>query len=886
MTSAVETSGPSSVPVKNQTLAKHFANVFSWLTSLWLIVMAAWYVSTANEAFKYALNRGDDRWWARIWIGIAVAIALTHLVVRRRLISFIWGGSILGTALLMIYLSHRVTAALVLVWLLILAWVWGDWALGKMGVGAADVVERIAIGVPLGLALMGPVILALSMTRLLAPKWALLIFAILTLLQWRSLYKLVLNFHRWFVSDRPFGALTPLSPDIGILVAFMGFVFLLDLSWALAPEVHFDALAAHLPLSKSYVEHPVSLVSYSGYIANLANLHFALGFSLQGETAAKLIVLASSVLGAIGVFALGRMLFSARVGLWAAALFFTTPLVSWLATTAYIDAQVTLFLLAALLAFFRWHEEPRNGWLWACGLLTGAALATKLNALLGLPVVGLVILWTLIRSHDPLKERAKGLGGYFLGILIIAGPGLALAYALTGNPFYPLPLFAKLFKTTPGLENLISNSHLFGTGTSPSTLVRLPWDFTFHTNSFGEALPKGGVGLALMLLPLCLGILITGGGALRRRVAIMLAACLVYVSVQAYIMQYGRYYIPVLPLVVVLAVAAIFHFSKMKWLRRFNLLVLGIVVAAQIAMTPLLYWNIPERFPMKVAFGQETRESFSARAVRLYGPFTFMNTIVKPNEKVIAAGGEMGRIYLNAHVSIPYDPKVVEIIRRSTDDNIAANLIAAGYTHLFLNRDSWHSTLPYYFLTEPFLNKFADMQYTHNRFSIYRLRATPLEAGTVTNLIPNPGFETLSGGFPTEWVPFGQPRVSQTGSKAHGGKVYVTANPAGGMYARLSVEPGKIYSLGFWCRADKPGQLARQQINWLDANLQIVVVNIDAINCGPEWTWQKYSVMSPQGAPVAQVYVMVHENSEVSFDDYMFVQGQLPTPPLTNDAQQ
>lgn len=170
------------------------------------------------------------------------------------------------------------------------------------------------------------------------------------------------------------------------------------------------------------------------------------------------------------------------------------------------------------------------------------------------------------------------------------------------------------------------------------------------------------------------------------------------------------------------------------------------------------------------------------------------------------------------------------------------------------------------------------MEFTHNRISVYSLHDKALDATSVSNLIPNPGFESLNGGHPTDWVIYGQPRITQTSSKAHAGKVFVTVDPVSGMYARLRVEPTKIYSLGYWCRADKPGQLARLQINWLDEALQIVAVNIDAVACGAEWSWQKFSVMSPPGAPVAQVYVNVHENSEVSFDDYMFVQGQLPTP--------
>jgi 4-amino-4-deoxy-L-arabinose transferase-like glycosyltransferase len=232
----------------------------------------------------------------------------------------------------------------------------------------------------------------------------------------------------------------------GVVVVLLGFVFLLDLSWALAPEVQFDALAAHLPVAKVYVEHSIVLLPY-GYVANLVNLLFALALSLQGQIVAKLLVFASSVLTTLSVYSFGRRYFSARVGLWAAALFFSTPLVIWLSSTAYVDAMVAMFLFSTLFAFFRWREDRQRGWLWATGLLTGAAIAAKMNAVLGLPVVGSLILWDLIRSHDPARERINALLGYSVGIVLVAAPGIAVAWALSGNPFYPLPLLEKVLKS-------------------------------------------------------------------------------------------------------------------------------------------------------------------------------------------------------------------------------------------------------------------------------------------------------------------------------------------------------------------------------------------------------------------------------------------------------
>ncbi len=511
--------------------------------------MSVWYVKTALSALGSPLNKGQEMFWAQWWVGLAVIVALSHILIRRRFVTQIWVALQLVVAVAMIVLSNHITAALITMWVLLLSWAWGDWTLSKIQARRSSGNMDTPVAVPLGLALMGLFTLALNMTRVLSPKGAWIAFSLLTLLQWRSLSKLAISCHRWFVSERPLNATAPISADTGIVIVFMGFIFLADLSWALAAEVHFDALSAHLPLARSYLEHPVAATTYSGFVANLVNLLFAMALSLHGQSVAKLIVLASGVLATLGVYSLGKMFFNSRVGLWAAALFFTTPLVSWVSTAAYLDATVTMLLLAATLAFFRWREDREIGWLRASGLLTGAAIAAKFNAFLGLPVIGLVLLWDLIRSRQPLGARLKTLAQYVAGVILFAGPGMTIAYALTGNPFHPVPLLERLFASSTATEvHLISNSSTFGIGTSPMALLKLPLAFTFYSESFGEALPKGGLGIALILVPLCLGILITGGAVLRRRVGIMLAICIVFIGIQAFIMQYGRYYIPALPL--------------------------------------------------------------------------------------------------------------------------------------------------------------------------------------------------------------------------------------------------------------------------------------------------------------------------------------------------
>lgn len=840
--------------------------------------MTGWYAITALSVLQHPVNMGNDLFWIRLWGGIAIAVVLSHLIMRRRLVTLIWLGALTAIALAMIALSHQVIAASIAIWLLLLSWVWGDWTLRRLHV-VSKPLDTVPVAIPLGLALMSLLALALNLVQLLSSKWAWLVCSALTLVQYRSIIKIGRAIGAWLRS-RDSSAPKESLPEFGIIIVFLGFVFLLDLSWALAPEIHSDALAAHLPVAQYYVEHHVAPLSY-GYVANLVNLLFALALSLHGQIVAKLLVLASSVISTVGVYVLGRTLFSVRTGLWAAALFFSTPLVSWLATTAFIDAPLTMYLLATMIVFFQWRESRQDGLLWVGGLLTGAAIAAKFNALLGLPVIGLVLLWDLIRSDHPVPKRLKSLALYILGACLVAGPGFVVCYVVTGNPFYPLPILSKLFTSSTGpVVPLISDSKLFGIGTSPLALLKLPFAFTFETQRFGVALPAGAIGLALVLAPLAL-ITVATGGRVARRVAILLGISALYILCLAFIIQYSRYYIPVLPVVAVLAVQPVIDLSKTKWLRRISLASLGAILALQIALTPFLYWNIEDRFPLKLVFGLESRESFLERGLRSYRSVQFLNTKVEAGHKVLLVGGEEGgRTYLKARVAIPYDAEVREIVARSTPDTLAADLVHGGFSYLMVNSDSWQNTmlaLPY--TRKAFLSRFTTLEYSANHINIYRLREFSVEQAAPVNLLTNPGFEVLSeSGYPAGWFPVGHPMIAQSSAEAHDGKMAIRADFDDGLNTRVPIEPNKIYSLGYWCRADKPNQFARLQVNWLNGSLQGVAISISVVPATPKWTSQGATVTSPPGATLAEVYVSVHENSEVWFDDYVFVPGEIYKP--------
>ena len=406
----------------------------------------------------------------------------------------------------------------------------------------------------------------------------------------------------------------------------------------------------------------------------------------------------------------------------------------------------------------------------------------------------------------------------------------------------------------------------------------MPFVFTFESQHFGEGLPAGGLGIALALLPL--GFLLMA----RRNVSvILLATCAVFLALLGYTMPYGRYYIPILPVVVVLAIAAVIDFSSVTWLRRFNLACLGAGLVAQVAVIPLMYWNIPERVPVSLALGAESQEAFLTRALPLYRAVQYLNRNSLPGKKILSVGGEQMRYYAQNPISEAHDMGP-DYLRGSTMQETAASLARDGFAFLLVYKDHRPTKRrlfrPPPYMREPFFTQYTALEYATDHTFVYRLRETAGQSAVEINRLTNPSFELRNAaGLPADWDVYDRPpRVVEDATRAHTGQMSILADPSGGLVTHVPVEGGKVYSLGHWSRADLPKQFGRVQINWLDANLEFIDTTINVFRAEKRWTWHHLSASAPSKASFAEIYVSVHENSEVFFDDYVFVQGQLQAP--------
>lgn len=836
--------------------------------TLWLAAMSGWYVWTAAYAVRHPLNGGLDRQWALLWLLYASIAFLWHGLLRRPLGAAIWGAGLAAIAVAMIVASGGLLSALACLWLLALAGSLGGRLLRLVRATPSEVpFEWSSVAIPAGLATLALAALALGVARLLSPAGVLVLCAALTALEGRRLW----------ASARALPGLlarADVSFEQRMLLAFCGFVALLNLAWALAPEIQFDALNYHLAVPRTYLEaHRVLDLPYywHSYFAQMVDSLFAICLAAGGQITAKLLTFSMGILAALAVFALGRSLFNARVGLWAAALFYATPVTAWLSGTTYTDLAVAFFFTTSLVALLRWRRKREDGWLLTSGFLAGGAVAAKATALYGMPVLGLIVLWDLARGRDRTwPARMRSFAGFAAALSLSALPWYLLRYSFTGNPFFPL--FSSLFHGPRAVPGGFSTGEVVGRGYGRETpllaLLKVPFLMTFQAR---EALSAGGLGVALVVL-LPLGFLL-----LRRRrsdVVIALALCASYLVFWGRASRGVRPFFPVLPLVVTLAVATVDDLTPPGWRRRLHFALLGAVLLAQVAEIPVQFWNIWDRIPMVHAFGRETSEHFLMRSLPAYSAVQFLNHKAGPGEKVLGVSVENLRFYLKPRLDTVIETWELQgAIARARGGELASGLKAMGYSYLLLYGAHPSSRAMFPFLEESFLDHFATLEFSSRGGQVYRLgEASDRVAGK--NLLANPGFETLdASGRPEGWMPHGESLVVRGPGQARSGEAALLLPAERGIRQSVAVEGERLYTLGQFLRADCPQPYAVLRIDWFDAEKKRLDMNSRSVRLTPEWSWQQMSVTAPERAIRAVVTVSAHQDCQVSLDDVFFGKG-------------
>jgi len=288
------------------------------------------------------------------------------------------------------------------------------------------------------------------------------------------------------------------------LSSILGIAAMINLIGALAPPVFYDSLVFHLAVSSLYkISHGIRYLDaiFTSHFPQNMQMLYTLSLLLGTDILAKLIHWIMGIFGLLLVFAFGRKYFGYRVGLLAATIFYTIPMVAMQSRVTGVDLSLTFYELLAVFALVNWFminrrdEMPKavkNGWLTSAAIFSGLAMGVKYTAMYSFLLFAISIFLGSILIHKMrLRMSLKRTFLFCAVATALFSPWLIKNTVYTGNPLYPF--LSNVFK---------SQSSYFGSEYTPIETVYLDkgakkWD-RFPTRNIKEwlifpwTLTKGG----------------------------------------------------------------------------------------------------------------------------------------------------------------------------------------------------------------------------------------------------------------------------------------------------------------------------------------------------------------------------------------------------------
>ena len=435
-----------------------------------------------------------------------------------------------------------------------------------------------------------------------------------------------------FKASPTFFPLSPLKTSAQIV---LGILVFLSLSLALAPAFATDALVYHLAVPKAYLE--------AGGIINLPNNVFSFypqhtemlylfALAMGTDHLAQLTGLGIVFLLLIALHQYYRQKGSATYALLVPTVFISTPAFFTVAYSAYVDLQAAAYIFMAFYAWENWKSRKQTGWFYMMVIFVGTALATKLTALIALPIAFLGV--ALQNNSSPKKV----LGQCFvlvLGALLFILPWWGKNYFFTGNPF--APFFMQLFGGEQGmnwdLERSLQHFQYFssyGMGHGILDFLLLPINLTFfgqpHSLRF-----DGQVGiLYFLLLPALYG--------LRRHSMPMVITFLIFMVFWFTQTQQARLLGTPFAFLVILSIKGLeewFSSESGKVDKQGKNFLLAVMVFGLLFNTSLIAKTWAQIQPLPYIFQKESREPFLMRQLKSYSVYLSANHLVDRDEKIL-----------------------------------------------------------------------------------------------------------------------------------------------------------------------------------------------------------------------------------------------------------
>ncbi|HUF18196.1 MAG TPA: glycosyltransferase family 39 protein [Thermoanaerobaculia bacterium] len=684
----------------------HFASL------VWSVCVSVIYLGVCVSTLYSPFGPGYEKVWAIPLAIVSLLVFSAHFFARPFVLKVLFPCLIGIVSIVILIRSGSVGPFLVAVLLFVAALGFGDGVMRLLWLVRDDSrqMETTLCSLMAGVGLLGLAGFILAILHLLDVLVVAALLAAGALLSVRRLRRL-----RWRPFSRTDGAEVREAPA---LVAMGGYIVALNLAWAVAPEIQFDALNYHLhvPASWASAGGAVDLLYTHSYLAGFMETLYALAMVLSNQTAAELVPFAMGLVTAGCVFVLADRLGGPRAAIWAALLFYSVPLIVWSSGTTDVELTLGAFIGVLLLSMMRWRESGRTGWLYLAAILIGAGVATKPTMALAVPVFAGLLLLFIVRA-DTFLPQLRTVLFVVLVALAVSVPWYLLRAHYTGNPFYPVlnewfPVHRYVHEDLPPLGGGVRIP------LAASTLIRFPFVFTFDTVEFSESgVTSGGVGPYLLLAIPALALF--RRGPFDGKILSMTA--LTYVAIWTVSFSYARFFVPIIPVLVALGVASVMVVTRGRiWLAQSMLI---LIFAGQALSMPVQFWMASDRIPISNAMGVESDEEFLARVHRGYPAVSYLNQNGRPGDAAIGVGIERVRYYLRMPFHSWRDvPEVRQISHISDEKELALQLESRGYDWLIIDQAEPHRNETY--LSPEFLECFAELHFSERQHSVYRLRGS------------------------------------------------------------------------------------------------------------------------------------------------------------------
>jgi hypothetical protein len=467
-------------------------------------------------------------------------------------------------------------------------------------------------------------------------------------------------------------------------------------------------------------------------------------------------------------------------------------------------------------------------------------------------------------AQDVRKRRIRDALLFALLALLVVSPWLLRNIYYTRNPLWPY--FSSVFGlgtwTATDLHNFLWEQTSHGMGKSLVSLLKLPFNLTFHTVEFDEYPPFPFSVLYVFILPLTL--IVTSRD---KRLRPLLVLVIAYTLFWFFTVQIARYIVLVLPFLSLLTAMAAYEVvcrlpARPRVVAGVNLAaIVAVFLAAwlQIRAYPKIQWS-------DVPVSHAQRDAFLQARVAPYAFYQLLNRQYKSQYSVYALGG--GTAYFADGTMLgdwfgPY--RYARIFDRLSDPQALYQELKAMNAGFFEVHVSDVGEDRGDLLLEQSLSR-SHLKLIYAVPGVLGFKVLDIPANSRgTEILQEPGFLPASGKTSGGWTVVGQPLVSSSGSDAYQGEPALRSDFYNFMRQRVPVQPEHIYLLTHWSRWARRNSSVRLQVSWLDQRRKLLEVNIRNVAAGPMWQPHRMAVTAPKTAYWADVYAGVAGNNDVAW---------------------